>query len=116
MSYINVKIDSDELYEMLCDRVRYWRDGEVADLFDKMYERYCDDGYFEGAEINIMQIVDNDVVNWCSVVGKDEKDFSKLLELYKRGEYDVSCEDFEEYKVSFIEAVSDDEDMILIRY
>lgn len=114
MSYINVKIDSDDLYNMLCERVRFWRDGEVADLFDKMYEKYCDDGLFDGAEINIMQIVDNDVVNWCSVIEKDDPDFDRLLELYHEGEYDVSCESLD-CGASFIEAVSDNEDMILVR-
>lgn len=111
-----VKVDSDTLFDMLHDRVRYWRDGATAELFDKMYEHYCDEGLFEGCEFDPMSIVDNDVVNWCSVVEKGEKDFDKLLELYHQGEYDVSCEDFEEYRVSFIEAVSDDEDLILIRY
>lgn len=115
MSYINVKIDSDELYEMLCDRVRFWRNGEVADLFDKMYERYCDEEYFEGAEFDVREIVDNDVVNWCSVIGKDDPDFDRLLELYHEGEYDVSRESLD-CGASYIEAVSDDEDMILIRY
>lgn len=114
MSYINVKIDSDDLYNMLCERVRFWRNGEVADLFDKMYEQYCDEGLFEGAEINIMSIVDNDVVNYCSVVEKGDPDFDRLLELYHEGEYDVSCESLD-CGASFIEAVSDNEDMILVR-
>lgn len=113
---INVKIDESTALDMLCERVRFWRSGEQAELFDKMYENYVYNGCFDGCEFDVNSIVDNDVVNYCSVVGDDEKDFNKLLELHKQGEYDVSCEDFEEYKVSFIEAVSDDETMILIRY
>ena len=114
----NVYVDNDVLYNLLVDRADYWRDpdSETAKLFYKMYEHYVDSGLFEGSEFDPMKIVDNDIVNWCSVVEKGEKDFDKLLELYHKGEYDVSCEDFEEYKVSFIEAVSDDEDLILIRY
>lgn len=114
MSYINIKVDSDDLYEMLCDRVRYWRDGEVANLFCKMYERYCDEEYFEGAEFDVRGIVDNDVVNWCSVIELGDPDFDRLLELYHEGEYDVSCEHLD-CGASFIEAVNDAEDMILIR-
>ena len=113
-----VKIDNDVLLNLLCDRVDYWRepDGETAKLFYKMYENYIDNGCFDGASFDPMLIVDNDIVNYCSVVEEGEKDFPKLLELYKQGEYDVSCEDFEEYKVSYIEAVSDDETSILVRY
>lgn len=113
---INVKIDESTALDMLCERVRSWRQGETAELFDKMYENYVFGGCLEGAEFDPMLIVDNDIINYCSVVEKGEKDFDKLLELHKQGEYDVSCEDFEERKVSYIEAVSDDETMILIRY
>ena len=113
---LNVKIDELTALDMLCERVRFWRSGEQAELFDKMYENYVYNGFFEDGEFDVDLIVDNDVVNYCSIIGDDEKDFKKLLKLYKDGEYDVSCENFEEYKVSFIEAVSDDERMILIRY
>ena len=121
---LNVKIDELTALDMLCERVRFWRSGEQAELFDKMYENYVYNGFFEDGEFDVDLIVDNDVVNYCSIIGDDEKDFKKLLKLYKDGEYDVSSGNlnngstryFEEYKVSFIEAVSDDERMILIRY
>lgn len=114
---ITIQIDNNEALEMLMDRVRYWRDDSTTlELFEKMYQNYIDWGCFDESEFDIMQIVDNDVVNWCSVVEYGEKDFKKLLKLYKAGERDVSCESFKEYKVSFIEAVSDDETAILIRY
>ena len=113
-----VIVNNDTLFNMLYDRVNYWKDedSDTARLYYKMYERSVDEGIFEGCEFDPMVIVDNDICNWCSVVEKGEKDFDKLLELYHQGEYDVSCEDFEEYRVSFIEAVSDDEDLMLIRY
>lgn len=113
---INVKIDESTALDMLCERVRVWRSGEIAELFDKMYENYVYGGVFDGGEFDVMHIVDNDVVNYCSVIAEGEKDFEKLLQLYKEGEYDVSCEDFEEYRISFIEAISDDEKLILVRY
>lgn len=113
---LNVKIDECDALEQLCERVKVWRDGDVADLFFKMYENLVNSGAYNYGVFDVKSIVDNDIVNWCSVVEKGEKDFKKLLNLYKQGEYDVSCEDFEEYKVSYIEAVSDNEDLILIRY
>lgn len=113
---LNVITDEATALNLLCERVKIWRGGKRAELFNKMYERYIDEGLFASCEFDVMQIVDNDIINYCSIIGEDEKDFKKLLKLYKKGEYDVSCEDFEEYKISFIEAVSDDETMILIRY
>lgn len=113
---ITVKIDEETALEMLCDRVRAWRSGAEAELFDKMYESYVYGGCFDGAEFDVMSIVDNDVVNYCDIISAGDKDFDKLLELYKDGERDVSCENFENGNYSFIEAVSDDEDMILIRW
>ena len=117
MTLINVKIEDWQLLEMLLERCQVWGTSkDNIDLFEKMYQNYIDGGVFDSAELNIMSIVDNDVVNYCSVIEKGEKDFKKLLKLYKQGDYDVSCEDFKEYRVSYIEAVSDDETRILVRH
>lgn len=112
-----VNISNDTLLDMLCDRVRVWRDGKEAYLLCKMYENYIDEGVFDGGDFDPMIIVDNDVVNNCQTIEAGEKDFDKLIKLYKNGDYDVSCEDFEEYKISFIEAVDDEKDptMFLVR-
>lgn len=116
MALVNVQMEDYELLEMLLDRLSFWGREDEKDLYEQMYQNYMDNGCWDGIDFNVKTVVDNDVVNYCSVIEKGEKDFEKLLELYKKGEYDVSCEDFEEYKVSFIEAVSDDETRILIRY
>lgn len=113
---ITVNIDENTLLEMLSDRVKAWRDGEIADLFVKMYENQIDSGCFEGCDFDPMVIVDNDVVNYCSVIEEGDSDFDKLLSLYKNDDSDVSCESFENGSYSFIEAVSDDEKLILVRY
>ena len=117
MTLINVKVEDWQLLEMFLERCNAWGTSkDNIDLFEKMYQNYIDGGCFDGAELNIMSIVDNDVVNYCSVIEKGEKDFKKLLKLHKKGECDVSCEDFEEYRISYIEAVSDDETRILVRH
>ena len=117
---INIQIDEDEALEMLMNRVRDWRiDLTTLELFEKMYQNYIDSGCFDGCEFNINSIVDNDVVNWCEVIELDKqnkKDFKKLLKMYNNGERDFSCERFETISGSPIEAVSDDETAILIRY
>ena len=116
---ITVQIDEDKALDMLMDRVREWRsDSTTLELFEKMYENYIDNGCFEGCEFDVMQIVDNDVINWCTVIELDKqnkKDFKKLLKMYNDGERDFSCERLKTISGSYIEAVSDDETSILIR-
>ena len=117
---VTVKVEDWQLLDMLLDRCDAWETSkENKDLFEKMYEHYIDSGCFEGADLNIMSIVDNDVVNYCSVLYKEDtnkEDCEKLMKLYNEGEYDVSCEEFEDINPSFIEAISDDEERILVRY
>ena len=116
---VTVQIDEDDLLEMLMNRVAEWtNDTEVRDLYEKMYESYVDGGVFEGAELNIMSIVDNDYVNWCSVVSEEdctEADWKKLVELYENGERDISCEKFEDIRYNFVEAMNEDRTMALMR-
>lgn len=119
MTLITVQMEDYELLEMLLDRLSYWGRDDEKDLYEQMYQSYLDGGVFESVEFNVMSIVDNDVVNYCDVLYKEDtnkKYFKKLLKLYKEGERDVSCERFEDISPSFIEAVSEDETRILIRY
>ena len=79
---ITVKIDEEDLLEMLVDRVGHWTDDdEVIELYSKYYENMVYGGCFEEAEINIASIVDNDYVNWCTVVDREEyeKDRTEYL-------------------------------------
>lgn len=68
-----VNIDNDELVRMLVDRVEFWTDDlEVIALFEDYYENKVWSGCFEGAELDIMGIVDNDYVNWFYVGTREE--------------------------------------------
>ena len=118
MTLVKVQMEKWELLEMLLDRLSYWGRDDERDLYEQMYQSYLDGGMFESGEFNVMAIVDNDVVNYCDVITKEDcpQDFEKLLELYHNGERDVSCEEFENIDPSFIEAVAEDETRILIRY
>lgn len=104
---ITVNLDNDDALEMLMERVSHWTDGTTLELFEKMYNNQIHSGCFDGCEFNVMNIVDNDYVNWCSVIWDNEEEFEELLETYKKGE--------REYKHYVIEAVSDDETAILVR-
>lgn len=117
---ITVKIDEDTALDMLMDRVRVWTsDIDTIELFRSMYDSSVYSGVFDDCEFDVMKIVDNDYVNWCDVIYKDEEnaeDFERLVKMHNDGERDFSCEDFETISGSFIEAVNDDETAILIRY
>ena len=118
MALITVQMEDYELLEMLLDRLSYWGREDERDLYEIMYQNYLDSGAFESMEFNVNYIVDNDVVNYCSVISREDypKDYDKLLELYEKGERDVSCEEFEELNVSYIEAVSHYDEKMLIRH
>lgn len=107
-----IEVDDDEGVALLMDRVRFWTDDETTlDLFEKMYQDSADTGIFEGGKLSVMDIVDNDYVNWCSVIGPEDKDWDKVLEAYRNGIRDISCETC----YGFVEAVTDDESAALIR-
>ena len=110
--YITVKINKDDALNALVDRVKHWTDDcKEIELFSKMYEDYIWNGCFNGGDFDIMSIVDNDWVNYCVIIRPEDKDFKKLLKVYKKqGLGDCSCEDFEDYKINFIESVDDEDD------
>ena len=89
-----VKIDEGTLVEMLMERVEYWTtDWVTIALFRQMYESYVYGGCFEGIELDIPQIVDNDYVNNCIVVSEGDEGYEELLRVYEeQGLGDCSCE------------------------
>lgn len=110
---VTVSIDEDDLLEMFEDRVKLWKtDSEDIELFSKMYERQINEGYYEACFLDIKVIVDNDVVNWCSIIYPSDEHFEEILEHYKNNDYDI-------WKLNigydYIEAVTDNEDAILVR-
>lgn len=80
---MTVTIDNDDALEMLIDRLRFWTDDDVTiELFSDYYERMIYEGGFEGAEFNVMYIVDNDYVNYMTVYTKEEleENFNEIEE------------------------------------
>ena len=79
---ITVKIDESDLLDMLVDRVGYWTDDrDVLNLYEQYYDSLVYGGCFEGAELDINSIVDNDYVNYLTVVDREEynKDRAEYL-------------------------------------
>ena len=106
-----------ELVDMLVNRfIEYWNDGKddaVADLYRKMYENEVANGVFEGGKFNVMEIVDNDYVNYCDIISEGDEGFEEILNLYKEGNYDISGDT----NYSYIEAVDNEDSptMFLVR-
>lgn len=70
---ITVKIDEDTLLDMLISRVEYWTSDEYTqDLFRDYYKGLVYSGCFEGCELNIMSIVDNDYTNNLTTISKED--------------------------------------------
>ena len=70
---ITVKIDEADLLDMLVDRVGYWTDDrDVLKLYEQYYDSMVYGGCFDDAELDINSIVDNDYVNWLTVVDREE--------------------------------------------
>jgi len=70
---ITVQIDEDELFEMLMSRLRTWTsDDDTLELFEQYYDNTVYSGCYDGAELNIMAIVDNDYINNTFIVEREE--------------------------------------------
>ena len=110
-----VRIDNDTALAMLMERVEFWTDDNtVYRLYEQMYESYIEGGVFENGRFDIMEIVDNDYINWCTVISEGDEGYEDIKRLYDEdGCTDISCEDELNHGYSFIEA--EYEDSFLVR-
>lgn len=70
---ITIKINEDDLLKKLLDRVEYWTSNEnVIALYRNYYKELIDSGCFEGCTLDIMSIVDNDYINYLTVISKED--------------------------------------------
>lgn len=70
---ISVRINEDDLFEMLMNRLKTWTDDDnTIELFEQYYDHMVYGGCFDGANIDIMAIVDNDYVNNTFIVERSE--------------------------------------------
>ena len=108
---ITVKIDEADLLDMLVDRVGYWTDDrDVLKLYEQYYDSMVYGGCFDGAELDINSIVDNDYVNWLTVADREE--YNKDREEYLRDSIKNFIEENkdlydEEEKADFLQELKD---------
>ena len=70
---ITVTVDEDTLLAMLLDRLEYWTSDEsVINLYGDYYEGLINSGCFEDCKLDIMSIVDNDYINYLTVISKED--------------------------------------------
>lgn len=105
-----VNIDNDMAVEMLLERLEQWTDDITTyRLYESMYENYVNGGVFDGGEFNIMNIVDNDYVNYCDVISEGDESYDDIKKLYEeQGLGDISCEYELNHGYSYIESEYDD--------
>ena len=95
---ISVKMDVDDFVELLLKRLKEFWTSDCATIkaFGKMYRNNAESGVFEGLNITklgIMEIVDNDWVNYIRVIEKDDISESQWQALKKLQNGDLSeCE------------------------
>ena len=115
---VMINISGDRLLNLLmnrfCEFTGLESDTEEYKLFKQMYQRAIADNIFESIEdFRPEVIVDNDWVNYCTVIRKDDDDYKEVKELYeKNGCCDISCETC----YGFIEAANEKGDVFLVRY
>ena len=111
-----VKVDENQAIEMLLERLEHWTDDHTTyRLYEQMYESYIWSGCFDGCEFDIMQIVDNDYINYCDVISEGDDGYNDIKTLYERdGLGDISCEKDFNNGYNFIEAEYNNS--FLVRY
>ena len=91
---INILVDEDQLLEYFVDRVKFWTDNsDTIELYRKMYENNINSTCYEDSIVDIQQIVDNDYINYCSILSAGEDRFDEVEKYYKEnGCGDCSCD------------------------
>lgn len=127
---IDIQMDSDDMINMLNERVGYWTDdSEVAELFDQYYTNAVENGCFDGSNFDVRSIVDNDYVNNTSIMTREEyekaredyiKEYMDLdgfsdddrpkAEDYSEDEQDDFIAESKDFEVEKAEALQDYED------
>lgn len=105
-----VRIKYDIALDMLMDRVGHWTDDYTVNrLYEAMYADHIASGVFDYGDFDVMAIVDNDYINWCSVISEGDEEYEDIKKLYEeQGIGDISCECVFNHGYNYIEAECDD--------
>lgn len=85
---ITVMMEEEDVIELLMERLDSWvHDDEISNLFRDMYTKNVYNGIY--SELNVMDIVDNDYVNWCTVLYNDDDNYEETLKAYQEGIFEL---------------------------
>ena len=115
-----VIIDDDMALELLENRLdkalEWWSSPAYKDLYMQMYQAYINSGVWDETPLDVLQIVDNDIINYTRVITSDDEEYQDLYQLYEQqGLGDISCEHNLNHGWNFIEAVDEINEYILVR-
>lgn len=104
---ITVKIDETTLLDLLVDRLEWWTDKkDIIELYKEYNNSLIESGCFEGEELDIYTLVDNDWVNYTRVITSDE--------LKKEYNVDINNTDEDDYYDRVLLAIPE-KDLYLVR-
>lgn len=117
-----ITISEDVALELLEKRLKEaldaWGNVDDMDLFMDMYEYLIESGA-DFIDFDPMVIVDNDVVNYCVVLRREDNadDFDKVLSIWMNDEREVLNGTLEYYNGYYIiEACDQQHEKFLLRY
>lgn len=88
-------LDTEDYVLLLMNRLDFWKPTSIEkQLFEDYYTRLADEGLFDNTEDTVMQIVDNDYVNWMQVVSKGEDNYTDAKKLYEKEGLGAYCDSF----------------------
>lgn len=97
---INVRIDETTLLDLFMERLEYWTtDSDVLELYEEYLRDLIEADCFEGAKLDINEIIDNLYINETAVT--DKEGLSK--------EYSIEADNSEK-----ILASNEDKDLYLV--
>ena len=104
---ITVRMDEYDVIDLLVNRVKYWTDDDdTIDLFEQYYTNMVEGGCFDGADLDVMAIVDNDYVNNTSIVTREE--FEKNRDEYIEERVKSDLEQLEDYDETVEEEIREE--------
>ena len=115
-----IMIDDDMALEILENRLdkdlEWWSNPAYKDLYMQMYQSYIEAGAWAERELDPIQVIDNDIINYTRVITSDDGEYQDLFCLYEQqGLGDISCEHDLNNGWNWIEAVDAINEYILVR-
>lgn len=97
-----VKIYGDSMLELLMDRLAAWNPSSYEEeIYESYYTDLIESGVFDDREFNVMEIVDNDWVNYITIMTPSDVVDNFDLDLAE----DISDENMSE--IDFADAVAE---------